>query len=147
MSDKPTTDEQPAPRVGWKALSAILLPLAVVAAVVSEDFDLSRSTVDGGGIMFSTGGEFELSGTIGQPDAGQLSGGSFTVTSGFWFGQVPADCNVDGGVDLYDYATFEACITGPDGGLGDPPCVCFDLDADGDVDLDDVGAFQRSFSG
>lgn len=34
--------------------------------------------------MRSTGGEFELSGTIGQPDAGKMSGGDFTLTGGFW---------------------------------------------------------------
>ena len=98
------------PRVCGKALSAILLPLVVAAVVVGEDFDLSRSTIDGGGIMFSTGGDFELSGTIGQPDAGVMSNGPFALTGGFWFQQVPADCNRDGGVDLYDYASFEACM-------------------------------------
>jgi hypothetical protein len=97
--------------------------------------------------MFSVGGMFVLSGTVGQPDAGTLSGGAFTVLGGFWFPQVPADCNVDGGVDLYDYATFEACMSGPDGGLLEPACVCFDLDVDGDVDLQDWCEFQCAFRG
>ena len=97
--------------------------------------------------MFSTGGDFELSGTIGQPDAGVMSNGPCALTGGFWFQQVPADCNVDGGVDLYDYASFEACMSGPDGGLSEPACVCFDLDVDGDVDLQDACEFQRAFSG
>jgi len=125
----------------------MMLPLAVAAAVVGEDFDVSRSTIDGGGVMFSAGGDFELSGTIGQPDAGAMSDGTFAVTGGFWFQQVPADCNVDGGVDLYDFATFEACMSGPGVGVFEPPCICFDLDGDGDVDIEDAGAFQRSFSG
>ena len=34
----------------------------------------------------SAGGEFTLSATIGQPDAGTSSGGDFTLQSGFWAG-------------------------------------------------------------
>jgi hypothetical protein len=48
-------------------------------------FDLSWSTIDGGGGT-STGGQFTLSGTIGQPDAGVLSGGQFKLEGGFWSG-------------------------------------------------------------
>ena len=46
-------------------------------------FDLSWSTIDGGGGA-SSGGVFALSGTIGQLDAGSLSGGPFTLGGGFW---------------------------------------------------------------
>ena len=42
-------------------------------------------TVDGGGGT-SRGGQFTLAGTIGQPDAGRLSGGPFVVQGGFWSG-------------------------------------------------------------
>lgn len=40
-------------------------------------------TIDGGGGT-STGGIYAVSGTIGQPDAGRMSGGEFTVEGGFW---------------------------------------------------------------
>jgi hypothetical protein len=40
-------------------------------------------TVDGGGGT-STGGVIRVSGTIGQSDAGRMSGSSFTVQGGFW---------------------------------------------------------------
>ncbi len=107
--------------------------------------ELHRSTVDGGGTMFATGSGFELSGTVGQPDAGPLEGGGFTLTGGFWFEQGPLDCNYDGGVTICDYDDFNQCAWGPDGtppsGL-DTPCTCFDLDADGDVDLRDFGSLQ-----
>lgn len=46
-------------------------------------FDLTWSTVDGGGGS-SSGGGYALSGTIGQADAGSLSGGNFTLNGGFW---------------------------------------------------------------
>src|SRR6266487_6201267 len=32
----------------------------------------------------STGGVYSVSGTIGQPDAGKMSGGNFTLDGGFW---------------------------------------------------------------
>ena len=40
-------------------------------------------TIDGGGGT-STGGVYSVTGTIGQPDAGAMSGGSYTLTGGFW---------------------------------------------------------------
>lgn len=47
-------------------------------------FELTWSTVDGGG-GFSAGGGYELNGTIGQPDAsGSLSGGGYALSGGFW---------------------------------------------------------------
>jgi hypothetical protein len=46
-------------------------------------YSIDWSTVDGGGGA-STGGVFSVSGTVGQPDAGALSGGQFTLLGGFW---------------------------------------------------------------
>ena len=64
------------------------LVLSVSAGIVQAqsggDYDLSWSTIDGGGAMRSTGGDYELSGTIGQPDAGEMSGGDYTLQGGFW---------------------------------------------------------------
>ena len=97
--------------------------------------------------MHSSGGAYELSGTVGQPDAGRHSGGNFAVTGGFWLEYRPGDCNYDGVVDLIDYADFAACMTGPDRGPVDPACVCFDMDVDDDVDLKDAQTFQTWFSG
>lgn len=94
--------------------------------------------------MHSTGGDFELSGTIGQPDAGLMGGGEFGLTGGFWFAVGPGDCNTDGATDLGDYDSFRACLTGP-GATPGPDCRCYDLDQDNDVDLTDVAGFQRSF--
>ena len=41
-------------------------------------------TVDGGGGT-SSAGIFTLQGTAGQPDAGVLTGGGYTLTGGFWY--------------------------------------------------------------
>jgi hypothetical protein len=125
------------------------LPLAMVALVsvaIAQDFELSRWTVDDGGGMFTTGGEFELSGTVGQPDAGTMTGGVFELNGGFWFPLADGDCNDDGAVSLLDYGDFEACLSGPDGGVT-TSCRCQDIDWDADVDLSDVALFQRSFTG
>lgn len=46
---------------------------------------LSTSTVDGGGGTCA-GAKFSLSGTVGQPDAGSMSGGGFSLAGGFWPG-------------------------------------------------------------
>ena len=46
-------------------------------------YDLTWSTIDGGGGT-STGGGYSLSGTIGQADAGKMSGGAYSLSGGFW---------------------------------------------------------------
>lgn len=46
-------------------------------------FIIPWHTVDGGGST-STSGVYTVSGTIGQPDAGSMFGGQFTLVGGFW---------------------------------------------------------------
>ncbi len=76
---------------GWRFLAACLLLLAAstVLAQSGGGYDLSWSTVDGGGYTFSTGGVYSLGGTAGQPDAGVMSGGIYTLSGGFWPGAAP----------------------------------------------------------
>ncbi len=123
------------------ALSAGLLAMANPSG-----FTMTRSTIDGGGTVLSSGGGFELSGTIGQPDAGVSSGGGFQLTGGFWFETPFGDCNSDALTDLVEFGGFDACSTGPNQPF-DPGCACFDANADNDVDLQDFGRFQASFDG
>jgi hypothetical protein len=132
-------------RVKPALLPAVGSLLAISLGVAYADYALDWHTIDGGGEMRSTGGSYELSGTVGQPDAGEMSGGTYSLTGGFWFGQAPGDCDYDGDVDLGDFADFAACLLGPGGGLG-PDCTCFDLDDSGDVDLADFAAFQEVFT-
>ncbi len=128
------------------AASFAALAYAGQGATRAAEVELSRQSIDGGGVMLSTGGEFELSGTIGQPDAGTMSNDDLVLTGGFWFPLDRGDCNSDGGVNLFDYGDWVQCLSGPDGRLPDG-CVCFDLDNDGDVDLFDLAEFQTSFNG
>jgi hypothetical protein len=57
-------------------------------------YELTWSTVDsGGGTSASDDGSITLSGTVGQPDAGTLSGGVYKLEGGYWDGRailVPA---------------------------------------------------------
>ena len=59
--------------------------LAIGSPIVTraQNYDLSWFTIDGGGGL-SSGGAYSLSGTIGQPDAGHMSGNGFSLDGGFW---------------------------------------------------------------
>ena len=121
--------------------------VAVLAAgVFGQEYTIDRHTIDGGGVMRSTGGDFELSGTTGQPDAGVLQGGEFTLTGGFWFETPPGDCQQDGDVDLLDYDAFEVCLAGPGGISPTGTCRCFDVNRSGRVDLVDYSIIQTTFT-
>jgi hypothetical protein len=64
--------------------SLYLLLWACAASVASaQSLEINWFTIDGGGGA-STGASYSLSGTIGQPDVGEMSGGNFSVTGGFW---------------------------------------------------------------
>jgi hypothetical protein len=74
------------------ALAALFVPLSVSNAIALAQsgggYDLTWSTIDGGGGT-SAGGGYTLTGAIGQPDAGVMSGGGYTLTGGFWVGAAP----------------------------------------------------------
>ena len=71
-----------------RSLLACLVLLAAVPVLAQSggEYDLSWSTVDGGGWTFSSGGDYVLGGTAGQPDAGMMTGGDYAVGGGFWGG-------------------------------------------------------------
>lgn len=122
--------------------------LATVAWALGEpQFEITRYSIDGGGHISSTGGDFELSGSIGQPDAGVLRGEEFELYGGFWFPLVDGDCNADGGVNLLDHSDFTGCIAGPGIVATGTSCPCFDRDSDRDVDLRDFAANQSTYMG
>lgn len=122
-----------------------LATLLGAAAASAQPFAIDWYTIDGGGGT-SSGGNFTLSGTIGQPDAGPtMTGGNFTLTGGFWAATptssscpaCPADYDLDGGVTGADIAAFFADF---EQGL---PCA--DTDLDGGVTGGDIAAFFAAF--
>ncbi len=68
--------------------AGVVLMSVGLVALAQGGYELSWWTVDGGGHTDSTGGGYELGGTIGQPDAGALAGGSYILGGGFWRGGV-----------------------------------------------------------
>ncbi|MBS0197152.1 MAG: hypothetical protein JSR77_10370 [Planctomycetes bacterium] len=117
------------------------ISLLAASTAYGQDFSIPWYTIDGGGGT-SSGGDFTLSGTIGQHDAGgPMTGGDFSVTGGFWVGAgtgggcnpCPADYNLDGGVDGVDVQAFFADW---EQGTG-----CADANLDGGIDGTDVQVF------
>jgi hypothetical protein len=88
-------------------IQRILLLVTVIVAIApvsvlamsGGDYEISWSTIDGGGGQ-SSGGTYIIRGTIGQPDAEYSEGGDYELLGGFW----PAEplCTVN----FKDYAAF-----------------------------------------
>lgn len=72
------------------AVGLVLSGLPVGAQQPEQVYTLDWWTVNGGGTTFSTGGGYSLGSTAGQPDAGALAGGGYTLGGGFWKGGSPA---------------------------------------------------------
>ena len=123
-------------------LTVVVIGLFATTRASAQDFSLDWWTIDGGGEMWTAGGDYELSGTIGQPDAGVLmSGGDFELAGGFWAGAVEdefcfGDLDGDGEIGLSDLAQLLANYGTTSGAVYEDG----DLDADGDVDLADLAA-------
>lgn len=66
-----------------KILLGLIGVFGLTGSVLAQSYSIDWFTIDGGGGV-STGGVFSVSGTIGQPDAGTMSGGDYSVTGGFW---------------------------------------------------------------
>ena len=127
------------------SIGTVILALALAPAALAQDFEISCHTIDGGGEMFASGGGFELSGTIGQPDAGAMIGGEFELVSGFWAVNVgdsppcePCDMNCDGDINAFDIEPFLDLLFGP----GKPCDTCTgDVNGDGVIDAFDIEPF------
>jgi hypothetical protein len=124
--------------IHWLRRSAAVV---LMAATAYADFTVPWWTIDAGGEMWATGGDLELSGTIGQPDAStvEMTGGDFELTGGFWAGAgVQPFCfgDLDGDLDI-DLADLAQLL----GNYGTSSGAAYedgDLDGDGDVDLADL---------
>ena len=68
-------------------LGLALALLATSALADAQSFNLTWWTVDGGGGT-STSASYSPSGSLGQPDAGVLTGGGYILGGGFWPGRV-----------------------------------------------------------
>ena len=73
-----------------KTRIAIIMVIGILVAVSGlvraqsgGGYNLTWHTIDNGGVALSTDDGYQLGGTIGQPDAGVLSGGDYTLAGGF----------------------------------------------------------------
>jgi hypothetical protein len=106
----------------------LIFVLFSLPAVGYGDYSISWYTIDGGGGQ-SSGGQYKLTGTIGQPDTDYSTGGNYELLGGFWPGwplcfvdfpdftrfadywletgsNLPADLDGNGIVNLYDLKLF-----------------------------------------
>jgi len=103
----------------------------------------------GGAIALASSDEqIELSGTIGQPDAGLLqvesNGVLIAISGGFWPHVCHADVNGDGIIDPLD-AGFVLSRFGCAVDTGDKACDAADVNGDGIVDPLDDGYVKARF--
>lgn len=78
-----TITQNPIRKIGTAFHVLILLLTIEATSVFAQSYSIDWFTIDGGGGI-SIGGVYSVSGTIGQPDAGHMSGGNFTIDGGFW---------------------------------------------------------------
>ncbi len=135
---------------------AIVLTLLCATSSASAQFVLDWHTIDSGGGT-AVGGGFQLSGTVGQPDArGPLVGAEWTLAGGFWPG-VPVngpdllgDMNCDGSVTVGDINPFVLALTDP-AGYADmfPDCNILNGDCsdDGSISVGDINCFVALVTG
>jgi len=72
---------------------ALLLLLAASETFANPQYTMPRVRIAGGGATL-TGGSYVLTSTAGQSDAGTLSGGTYSLSGGFWGGS-PSLVGVD----------------------------------------------------
>jgi len=149
------------PRIVRLSLPALVLICGYVLPLgLTAQPSINWWTLDGGGGMSSTGADYALSGTIGQPDAGlMMTGGDYALVGGFWAFAAPpppegcpGDYDCDGDIDFFDIDLLLAALGGEASWAAKyqetfgtpPPCDYLanaDTNGDGVVDFFDIDGF------
>jgi len=66
----------------WRHIVIAVLLFIALASARAQNFSIDWFTIDGGG--GTSTGAYSVSGTIGQSDAGTMSGGNYSLVGGFW---------------------------------------------------------------
>jgi hypothetical protein len=111
-----------------------LIAAACCAAAATAQPEMSAYTIDAGGGTSAGAGVLRLTGTVGQPDVGELIGsGGLALVGGFWGlygGPCTADLNQDGVVDFNDLLEFL--------NLYNAGSLLVDFNGDGVIDFNDL---------
>jgi hypothetical protein len=65
-------------------VAGLLIGLAAVPSAEAQ-LTIDWFTIDSGGLSYGCSGSLCLGGTLGQPDAGSLTGASYALHGGFWY--------------------------------------------------------------
>jgi hypothetical protein len=114
-------------KIKW-FLQVGIFVITTLSAVSYGDYQIVWSTIDGGGGQ-SSGGQYRLTGTIGQPDASYSAAYKYELLGGFWPGGPLCF------VDFPDFAVFAEYWLQTGSNLPS------DLDDNGVVDLNDLKIF------
>ncbi len=120
-----------------RVTSLIILNVVVfyspsVFAQIGGGYNLEWNTIENGGEMVSSGGGYEVAGTMGQKDTGIITGGDYKIDGGFWPGSSSIDAPTAPLPDPYSPGTL-ACGPGDGSPGGSPnygqPCEICDAGA------------------
>ena len=121
-------------------LSGLLLIIAVLmpTAFASAEYSIPWYTIDGGGGA-SSGGPYQVTGTIGQPDAGYHDGGQYELLGGFWTGGPLCIVNLE------HFATFASYWLDGPCDASNNWCGGADLNQQNDVTIVDLGILANEW--
>ena len=109
----------------------IIFSLVLTFSGAFADYSISWYTIDGGGGT-SSGGSYQLTGTIGQPDAGYHDEAPYELLGGFWVGGPLCIVNLE------DFAQFAAYWLEVSCDAGNNYCGGANLDGENGVNIDDL---------
>lgn len=105
--------------------------LTVFASAGWADYRVVWHTIDSGGGT-SSGGTYQLTGTIGQADAGNRAGGNYELLGGFWTGGPLCIVNLE------DFAQFASYWLDGPCNADNNWCGGADLNQRDDVNVNDL---------
>ena len=109
----------------------LTISLLMTFPMVSADYTIDWYSINGGGGL-SRGGPYQITGTIGQSDAGYLDGGPYEMLGGYWTGGPLCIVNLE------HFALFASHWLESPCGTDDNWCGGADLDKQGDVNVIDL---------
>jgi hypothetical protein len=112
--------------------TVLALVLLLIGSAAAQTYEVPWYTVDSGGIVDASGNLYTAGGTIGQADAGDMTGGLYAVKGGYWvlmteaapaaLRPMPEDCgevcSLASCTTDDDCAEQSHCVAAP---TGDPP--------------------------